>query len=70
MPKWEYCCITTASQLFTMTPGGVVERPEFKLSNFDDGARVISQLGLEGWEMVGMFRLFGHELWFKRPIAE
>ena len=88
MQKWEYCsvqiswfgqnptmkaswrhCATTGSK------GGELSR-EKKMSDkdaWDAAYRLIAQLGLEGWEMIGISNYgFTYERidthWFKRPL--
>lgn len=86
--KWEYCSIlqiyqTQFCSLVTYRNPGpaelmVLERNKEKQdqSNHDTAGRMIAQLGLDGWEMVGVATGdFGYganasRLYFKRPIGE
>ena len=83
MQKWEYCVVTGVSArrhagLFVMdksqiqrfTCEGLVEMG--KLDNFHFG-QAVAELGLEGWEMVGMGTAHAgalHCIYFKRPIID
>ena len=69
MQKWEYCGIDGSTVIY-MPPDNIecVKQKVGKQreSPAREEVRMIAQLGLDGWEMVG-----GPEWgWFKRPLQE
>ncbi len=82
MQKWEYCAIsgirdartdeyslTTYPSLFRFTEAGLEQvkiRKVGNLSEEDNLAKMIAELGAEGWELVSSAPM----LYFKRPVAD
>jgi hypothetical protein len=84
MQKWEYCRLSNRynDEPFVLTfyrPTGVAEvqvkRDKSKGDHDDnDGrARCLAQLGLDGWELVGVLAHAYYPqspyMWFKRPLT-
>lgn len=77
MPQWEYCIVAPAP------PGPVVvyvtffrpdgaERHVHTAKTYEDGTmrlwpQIIAELGLAGWELVGVYM---EALYFKRPLPD
>ena len=78
MQKWEYCGASIYHQTLTFfTPNGPkeekIKREKAKgdRSDWDAIHRRIAEIGLEGWELVGMFGGAPHyTYYFKRPLPE
>jgi hypothetical protein len=86
MARWEYCVLvgitlhygtynTNYPRLIRFTKNGVEYVNEFK--NLQKGefesvavAKVICQLGEDGWELIGDAIGEQSRLWFKRPLSE
>jgi hypothetical protein len=79
MQKWEYCKIIRVENYFSYHPllfrftingeerEDIPKNPQ-GMGKDDAIARVIAQLGEEGWELVGVGRYDQtHTLYFKRP---
>jgi hypothetical protein len=73
MQKWEYCYIDRyMAHVRNFTPGGPSDaqiRADGAMGDqtVDDAiARLVANLGLNGWEMVG-YDVKG--IYFKRPLA-
>jgi hypothetical protein len=70
MQRWEHCSIFSNRITFYRVSGTTVhqiKRDKAQGDRDDDDAynRAIAQLGLDGWEYVGMS---GLQSWFKRPL--
>jgi len=83
MQKWEYCKIigvgTKARQVFPEHRRFRQDRVEVtKIEHPEETnvAKMIANLGLDGWEMLGVVATGGesssyiHSLYFKRPIED
>ena len=65
----SYFGLKSNGALCILTPDGT-QVVNAKIGDTEDLARIISNLGLEGWEMVGagIVNERSHALYFKRPL--
>jgi hypothetical protein len=77
MKKWEFCYVDFIRREFVqMTPEGLKEKDIKRDKSLDDDskahatARLVAQLGVEGWELTNGTWNVGPVLFFKRAIEK
>jgi hypothetical protein len=77
MERWEICYVDVVRhEITTMTPEGKEEKRIKRDKSLEDDskgnatARLIAQLGLEGWELTNGTWNVGPVLFFKRRIED
>ena len=77
MDRWEICYVDFIRHtLIEMTPDGLRETKIKRNKSLDDDskahatARIVTQLGLDGWELTNGSWNIGPILYFKRRIGD
>ncbi len=77
MTRWEYCEVEREQCLVRFyRPTGQrvvklkIDRDKGDRNHWDATGRAIAELGMDGWELVGLPDLSGRDWVFKRPVGD